>query len=74
MTDQKILLRSGLREQAELSFIDRHVPVKGMFLDIGANIGYYNLSAAKLGFARIVSIKPNPSSSHACCSTPPRTT
>lgn len=60
ITDQKILFRSGLRDHAELSFIDRHVPAKGVFLDIGANIGYYSLSAAKLGFARIVSIEPNP--------------
>lgn len=60
MTDQKLLLRSGLRDQAELNFINRHVPAKAVFLDIGANIGYYSLSAAKLGFARIVSIEPNP--------------
>jgi len=60
ITDQKLLLRSGLRDQAELNFINRHVPAKGVFLDIGANIGYYSLSAVKLGFARIVSIEPNP--------------
>ncbi|MFA6288647.1 MAG: FkbM family methyltransferase [Opitutaceae bacterium] len=60
MTDQKLLLRSGLRDKAELNFINRHVPAKGVFLDIGANIGYYSLSAARLGFARIVSIEPNP--------------
>lgn len=60
MTDQKLLLRSGLRDRAELDFIKRHVPARSVFLDIGANIGYYSLSAAKLGFARIISIEPNP--------------
>ena len=60
ITDQKLLLRSGLRDQAELNFIGRHVPTKGVFLDIGANIGYYSLSAAKLGFTRIIAIEPNP--------------
>ncbi len=60
ITDQKLLLRSGLRDKAELNFIDRHVPAKGVFLDIGANIGYYSLSAAKLGFGRIIAIEPNP--------------
>ena len=60
MTDHKLLLRSGLRDQTELNFIKRHVPTKGVFLDIGANIGYYSLSAAKLGFARIIAIEPNP--------------
>ncbi|HTJ78626.1 MAG TPA: FkbM family methyltransferase [Rariglobus sp.] len=60
MTDHKLLLRSGHRDQAELSFISRHVPAKEVFLDIGANIGYYSLSAASLGFARVVAIEPNP--------------
>jgi len=60
ITDQKLLFRSGLRDQAELNFIKHQVPTKGVFLDIGANIGYYSLSAAKLGFSRIVSIEPNP--------------
>ena len=60
MTDQKLLFRSGLRDQTELNFIRRHVPTKGVFLDIGANIGYYSLSAAQMGFTRIVAIEPNP--------------
>ena len=60
ITDQKLLFRSGLRDQAELNFIKRHVPTKGVFLDIGANIGYYSLSAAKMGFPRIIAIEPNP--------------
>lgn len=57
--ESKILFGSKVREEVEL----RHIKAKigqGVFLDVGANIGYYSLMAARHGASRVVAFEPNP--------------
>ena len=58
--ESKMLVSSKLREAKELSFIEPFIKGGGTFVDIGANIGYYSLMAAKLGAKKVLSIEPNP--------------
>jgi len=60
VTDQKILFGSRKRDHAELAALRKVVCNGGIFIDIGANIGYYSLMAASFGAARILAIEPNP--------------
>ena len=57
-TDEKILLSSKFKDKKE---IDALCAGKlGVFVDVGANTGYYTLSCAKRGFQRILSVEANP--------------
>jgi FkbM family methyltransferase len=58
--ESKILVSSRFRESKELGIISGFIKNGGIFLDIGANIGYYSLMAAKLGATKIIAIEPNP--------------
>ncbi len=58
--DEKMLFGSKLRERLELDEIKKVVSKNGVFLDIGANIGYYSLMAASFGASKILAIEPNP--------------
>jgi FkbM family methyltransferase len=58
--ESKILVSSRLREGKELRIISGFIKNGGIFLDIGANVGYYSLMAAKLGATKIISVEPNP--------------
>lgn len=58
--ESKILVSSRLREGKELEIISGFIKNGGVFLDIGANVGYYSLMAAKLGATKIISVEPNP--------------
>ena len=58
--ESKILVSSRLREGKELEIISGFIKNGGVFLDIGANIGYYSLMAAKLGATKIIAVEPNP--------------
>ena len=58
--ESKILVSSRLREGKELEIISGFIKNGGVFFDIGANIGYYSLMAAKLGASKIIAIEPNP--------------
>ncbi len=58
--DEKILFGSKLRERLELKKLEQVVSQNGIFLDIGANIGYYSLMAAKFGATKVIAIEPNP--------------
>lgn len=54
VTDQKILFGSRRRDRVELEALRGAICDEGIFLDIGANIGYYALMAACFGAARIL--------------------
>ena len=58
--ESKMLVSSRMREGAELDVISGFIKNGGTFLDIGANIGYYSLMAAKLGATKIIGVEPNP--------------
>jgi FkbM family methyltransferase len=60
VTDQKLLLRSGRRDTREFELIQQFDPAKTAFADIGANIGYYSLFAARMGYGRVIAFEPNP--------------
>ena len=48
-------------EKAELEQIKQHLPLRGTFVDIGANIGNHSLFvAAFMSPARIIPFEPNP--------------
>jgi len=57
-TDEKILLSSKNYDGEEIDAL----AIRGgkVFVDIGANTGYYSLALAKRGFEKIISIEPNP--------------
>ena len=58
--DSKMLFSSKRREERELKIISHHLADGGVFVDIGANIGYYALNAALLGAKKVIAIEPNP--------------
>lgn len=58
--ENKMLFGSRLRDEQELNLLRRAVAGGGMFLDIGANIGYYALMAAHFGAGRVLAFEPNP--------------
>lgn len=58
--ESKIFISSRLRERKELDVISGFIKNGGTFLDIGANVGYYSLMAAKLGATTIIGVEPNP--------------
>ncbi|MDC3234464.1 FkbM family methyltransferase [Candidatus Puniceispirillum sp.] len=58
--DSKIIFSSKRREETELRMISRYLADGGVFVDIGANIGYYSLNAALLGAEKVIAIEPNP--------------
>ena len=62
-TDSKILTSSKVYEAAELNFLSQALSRQGndpVFIDIGANTGYYSLMLAKRGFQKILAVEPNP--------------
>lgn len=58
--ESKMFVSSRLREGKELDVISGFIKNGGTFLDIGANVGYYSLMAAKLGATTIIGVEPNP--------------
>ena len=58
--ESKMIVSSKFREAKELEVISNYIKTGGTFLDIGANIGYYSLMAAKLGATKIIGVEPNP--------------
>jgi FkbM family methyltransferase len=54
-----MLLSPGWSERRERAFLERRMPPAGVFLDIGANVGYYTFFvAARWPEARILSVEP----------------
>ena len=58
--ESKILFSSRLREAEELEMLRRILGDGGSFVDIGANVGYYALMAAKAGATQVLAAEPNP--------------
>jgi len=58
--ENKMLFGSKLRDEQELKILRGSVADGGVFLDIGANIGYYALMAASFGASRVLAFEPNP--------------
>ncbi len=58
--ESNILFSSKFREYRELKTIKKFVNSSTLFLDIGANFGYYSLFAASFGARRCISFEPNP--------------
>lgn len=59
ITDEKILTSSKTYDKEELKALYK-VCRQGVFVDIGANIGYYSLSLAIHAGANAIAIEPNP--------------
>lgn len=59
LTDAKILASSKRYDHKELRALTRACR-QGVFVDIGANIGYYSLRVAAGGAASVLAIEPNP--------------
>lgn len=48
-------------EPTTKQFLLRHMPSDGLFLDVGANVGYFSLLLAQVAPAsRVISLEPNP--------------
>lgn len=58
--EKNILFSPNLREAKELNYLSPYLENGGLFIDIGANMGYYSLMAAKQGADQILAIEPNP--------------
>ena len=58
--ESNILLSSKIREKEELKIIKSHTKNATLFLDIGANFGYYSMFVARFGARRCISFEPQP--------------
>lgn len=64
-TDEKILTSSKIYDKFELEFLSTALhsvrnASSSVFVDIGANTGYYSLNMAKIGFQKVFAVEPNP--------------
>ena len=60
-TDSKMIVSSRFIDEKELGYLknlEKHE--SSVFLDIGANVGYYSISASNFGFKKIYSFEPVP--------------
>jgi FkbM family methyltransferase len=60
VTDGKILASSVVYDKKELSYLQNACKEGGVFVDVGANIGYYSLVLAHSCNCKVVAIEPNP--------------
>lgn len=60
VVENKMLFGSKLRDRSEIVKLREFSGKGGVFLDIGANIGYYSLMAAHQGAGKVVAFEPNP--------------
>lgn len=60
VVESKMLFGSKLRDGAEIRLLGKFAGNGGVFLDIGANMGYYALMAAHQGAGKVVAFEPNP--------------
>jgi FkbM family methyltransferase len=60
VVENKMLFGSKLRDWTEIEKLGEFAGHGGVFLDIGANIGYYSLMAVHQGAARALAFEPNP--------------
>jgi FkbM family methyltransferase len=59
VTDTRLLVSSRVYDKTEVDMLKRFCK-EGVFVDIGANIGYYALAMAINGAQRVIAIEPNP--------------
>lgn len=60
-TDAKILCGSNVYDKPELAALAKLAGKNGsVFVDLGANTGYYTLAMLEAGFDRIVALEPSP--------------
>ncbi len=63
-TDAKLLCSSKVYDGTEIHALAAPLrsasPGEAVFVDIGANTGYYALSLARRGYGRIIAVEPNP--------------
>jgi len=59
VTDRKIFGSSIIYDKVELEYLIK-LSQGGVFVDIGANIGYYSLALAKRANCNVIAIEPNP--------------
>ncbi len=59
VTDTKIFAASKVYDGPELAALS-HAAKGGVFVDIGANTGYYTLSVAQAASCQVIAIEPNP--------------
>lgn len=64
--ESKILFSSRLREGKELDALAVGLSEGGVFFDIGANIGYYSMMAAKFGARAVCAVEANPDLAKRC--------
>ena len=64
--ESKILFSSRRREGKELNALAGVLSGGGVFLDIGANIGYYSMMAAHFGASAVCAIEANPDLAERC--------
>jgi len=62
LAEKRGLLNPSALDREEFEFIREFLPRGGLFLDIGANVGFYTFFAAKTAgtTGRVVSLEPNP--------------
>lgn len=65
-TDTKILCASKFRDKVEVKAMARMLAGGGVFLDVGANIGYYALMAVKCGASKAYAFEPIPEMAERC--------
>ena len=58
--ETKMLFSSRIREHLELNALKHFLPKDGIFIDVGANVGYYSLHMAHNTEHRVIAIEPNP--------------
>lgn len=57
---QRQILFAGVYEEEVSEIFKSHLQRDDVFYDIGANVGYYALLAAKLGVQTIIAVEPDP--------------
>jgi FkbM family methyltransferase len=60
VVDRKIVFGSKRRDRDEIGFLEGHLDQHSIFLDIGANIGYYSCMLAASGVNRVIAVEPHP--------------
>lgn len=58
--DNKMAFGSAVQDAMELNFLKKWLTKDSVFIDIGANIGYYSCILASSGIGRIVAVEPHP--------------
>ena len=58
--ESKMLVSSRLRETEELFILQAYLNTDSIFVDIGANIGYYSLMVTKNTGSKVLAFEPNP--------------